>query len=243
MKSYGQSVQVPKAAELVASAIRRQIVRGTIHDGEALPPETELMSQFGVSRPTLREALRVLESEKLISVRRGARGGATAHRMTGEIVSRHAGLLLQSRGTTLSDVYEAQITFEPACVRQLAFDRTDDDLAVLRRTLAEEQAATKPVDDARARVHFHGTLVELYGNQTLILLSELIADVLNQAAGEAPIGLDHDRAVRDHMTVVDLIEARDGDGAHDLWRTHLQDARQKVLKSKGADKRVVDLLD
>ena len=66
-------VRVPKTAELVASHLRRQIVRGELKEGDALPPESALMEQFGVSRPTLREAFRVLESEALISVRRGAR--------------------------------------------------------------------------------------------------------------------------------------------------------------------------
>ena len=73
-------VRVPKTAELVASQLRRQIVRGDLKEGDALPPESTLMERFGVSRPTLREAFRVLESEALISVRRGAaRWCARAH--------------------------------------------------------------------------------------------------------------------------------------------------------------------
>ncbi|EIV96383.1 transcriptional regulator, partial [Frankia sp. QA3] len=62
----GRHVRVPKTAELVAAHLRRQIVRGELHEGDALPPEAVLMEQFGVSRPTLREAFRVLESEALI---------------------------------------------------------------------------------------------------------------------------------------------------------------------------------
>ena len=73
-------VKVPKTAELVATQLRNQIVRGDLREGDALPPEAALMAQFGVSRPTLREAFRVLESEALISVRRGARGGAACAR-------------------------------------------------------------------------------------------------------------------------------------------------------------------
>ncbi len=69
-------VRVPKTAELVAQHLRRLIVRGEIAEGESLPAEAELRAQFGVSRPILREAFRVLESESLIVVRRGARGGA-----------------------------------------------------------------------------------------------------------------------------------------------------------------------
>src|SRR5947207_2228594 len=98
-----QQVRVPKTAELVAAQLRRQIVRGELKEGDALPPEAALMEQFGVSRPTLREAFRVLESESLISIRRGSRGGARVHTPNGEVAARHAGLLLQVRGTTLGD--------------------------------------------------------------------------------------------------------------------------------------------
>ena len=71
----GDKVRVPKVAELVADQIRRRIVRGHLEEGEALLPESELMAEFGVSRPTLREAFRILESESLITVTRGSRGG------------------------------------------------------------------------------------------------------------------------------------------------------------------------
>ena len=71
-----QPVKVPKAASLVAASLRRRIVLGDLGEGDALPNETELMRFYEVSRPTLREALRILETESLISVKRGARGGA-----------------------------------------------------------------------------------------------------------------------------------------------------------------------
>ena len=72
----GPVLRAPKTAELIASYIRGQIVRGDLKTGDSLPSETVLMEMFGVSPPTLREAFRILEAESLISVRRGARGGA-----------------------------------------------------------------------------------------------------------------------------------------------------------------------
>ena len=75
-ETAGQRVHVPKMAEVIVERLRRQIVRGELTEGEALPSEHELQARFGVSRPTLREAFRILESESLITVRRGAHGGA-----------------------------------------------------------------------------------------------------------------------------------------------------------------------
>src|SRR3954452_7008063 len=119
-------VRVPKMAELVAQQLRRQIIRGELSEGEALPSEAVLMTRFGVSRPTLREAFRVLESEALINVRRGAHGGARVQIPNGDVAARYAGLVLEFRGPTLEDVYEARSIMEPPCARKLAFGRSKD---------------------------------------------------------------------------------------------------------------------
>src|SRR5436190_15156949 len=128
-------LRVPKTAELVASHLRRQIVRGELKEGDALPPESALMEHFGVSRPTLREAYRVLESEALISVRRGARGGARVHIPDGDVAARYAGLVLQFRGTTLADVYAARSAIELAALDAMRPRVTKAALKPLRQNL------------------------------------------------------------------------------------------------------------
>lgn len=75
MDATPSPVHVPKAAVLVADALRDRILRRELVPGDRLPSEPLLMSQYGVSRPTLREALRLLEAAELLEVRRGARGG------------------------------------------------------------------------------------------------------------------------------------------------------------------------
>ena len=102
------AVRVPKAGEMVAAQLRRQIVLGELKEGDQLPPESVLMEQFGVSRPTLREAFRILEAEGAITVRRGVRGGARVQVPDIGVAARHIGLLLQYRGALLSDVYEVR---------------------------------------------------------------------------------------------------------------------------------------
>ena len=80
MKSQSGDIRVPKAAELVADKLRRRIVRGELKEGDKLPAESTLIEALGVSRPTMREAFRILEVESLITVSRGARGGAFLQR-------------------------------------------------------------------------------------------------------------------------------------------------------------------
>ena len=108
----GTLVRAPKTAELIATHLRRQIVRGDLTPGETLPPEHQLMEQYGVSRPTLREAFRILEAETLINVRRGVRGGARVLAPDASVAARTIGVLLQMQGTTIDDVYEARMISE-----------------------------------------------------------------------------------------------------------------------------------
>src|SRR5215208_176464 len=100
----GAPIRSPKTAELVAGTLRRMVVDGRLKEGDYLPNEAELMAHFGVSRPTLREAVRVLESERLVEVRRGSRTGARVRVPGPEIVARPAGLLLELSGATIADV-------------------------------------------------------------------------------------------------------------------------------------------
>src|SRR4051812_47778666 len=160
-------LRIPKMAELVSQRLRRQIVRADLTEGEALPSEAALMAKFGVSRPTLREAFRVLESEGLISVRRGAHGGARVHTPNGDVAARYAGLVLEFRGATLEDVYDARAVMEPPCARRLARNRTKADINALRANVEEARATLDdPNTLIRLNNEFHATMIELAGNQT-----------------------------------------------------------------------------
>ena len=200
------------------------------------------MQQFSVSRPTLREAMRVLEVEGMVTLRRGARGGAVAHRMDGALVARYAALLLESRGATLRDVYAAQAIFEPACVEQLALARSDDLVKRLREMLVAEDFGAGAGGEFAARVRFHSQLITLSGNKTLTLLSELIEDVLLAAGAVEPIGVDEPEAFEEHREVVDLIDNGDGPGAATAWARHVRQATQRNMSAFG-DVQLAELLD
>ena len=133
----GAPVRIPKAAVVVAAQLRRGIVRGEFEPGDALPNETELMHIYGVSRPVVREALRIIESESLIAVKRGAGGGARVRRPDIGVAARHAALLLQIEGATLSDLFEARETLEPDAVRRLAERRQPEAIRRLRESHEE----------------------------------------------------------------------------------------------------------
>jgi DNA-binding FadR family transcriptional regulator len=243
-------VRVPKTAELVASHLRRQIVRGELKEGDALPPESALMEHFGVSRPTLREAFRVLESEALISVRRGARGGARVHTPDGDVAARYAGLVLQFRGATLADVYAARRAIELAALDVLARRRSDAALEPLRSNLEECEATDgDPARVVLLQEEFHRLLVEAAANQTLTIFEEMIHHII-ELHGTAYMTQHRDEPVasksakagtRTHRRFFDLLVERQHDEAIELWDRHLVEASDVVLRGANA-KTVLELL-
>ena len=105
----------PRIAETVADELRRQIVDGELADGDLLPPQAVLVERFNVSLVSLREALRILETEGLVSVRRGNQGGAVVHAPTKASAAYMLGLVLQSEHVLLSDLGTALRDLEPTC--------------------------------------------------------------------------------------------------------------------------------
>jgi DNA-binding FadR family transcriptional regulator len=250
--SVGRRVRVPKTAELVAAHLRRQIVRSELREGDALPPEAVLMAQFGVSRPTLREAFRVLEAEGLISVRRGAHGGARVHTPDCDVAARYAGLVLEHRGATLADVYDAAGAIEPQCARIVAQNCTEEELERLRACIAEgEEAVRNNADEVEiARLHdqFHALIVELTHNETLSVMMKMlrqIIDVANTSMAAAASSNTARRAARKgqraHETLMKHLESHDPEAAEECWRTHLNAADEYVVTGLGV-KNVLDLL-
>lgn len=238
----GQQVRVPKMAELVSSDLRRRIVRGELNAGDALPSEAELMAQFGVSRPTLREAFRILEAESLITVRRGAGGGARVQTPSPEVAARYVGLVLEHRGTTVKDVWDARLVLEPPTAGILARRRTKADIRMLRDALAEHDSVTEPAEIVRLHNDFHTLVVRLSGNDTLALLIGMLGEIIERTTWtrvEADLGTStHARAERDtikvHHVLVDLIEAKEAARAEEVWRRHLKAGGAYLLEGGGS---------
>ena len=249
-RPFGQRIRVPKTAELVAAELRRKIVRGELAEGDALPSEAALMAEFAVSRPTLREAFRVLESESLISIRRGARGGARVQLPNGNVAASYAGLVLEYRGTTLQDVYDARTFIEAPCAALLAQRRTEQDLARLQEAVTQAQRLmADPQAFIRAHMEFHALVVELAGNETLAVLNGMVRHIIEQAnwshvdldAGSPDNVRANKRGFRAHVRLVELVAERQAAEAEALWRLHLQEAENYLLMNKSMTT-VLDLL-
>jgi DNA-binding FadR family transcriptional regulator len=243
------TVRVPKAGEMVAAHLRRQIVLGELKEDDQLPSESVLMEEFGVSRPTLREAFRILEAEGAITVRRGVRGGARVQVPDLNISAQHVGLLLQYRGALLSDVYDVRAILEPAAARMAAKHRTSADLSRLQEALdRQRESVDDPGTQFAADAEFHRLIVEMSGSETLQVLTGMVTHIIRE--GDRSYADSHDWqheqelakiAIRAHTRLLELIRKRSGDEAEELWKRHLAESAKVVLGGR-ASATVVELL-
>lgn len=236
---------MPTAAQLVADSIRRQIVIGELQDGESLPPEAALIDTYGVSRPTFREALRILQSESLISIRRGSRGGARVNAPMIEPIAKHAGYVLQHQETTLEDVYEARRILEPPAAAMLARTSKATKKA-LRDALDAEQsaaAAADPLTYARASAAFHEAVMRLAGNNTLSLFAGILHGIIEGHSefvyrDEKDVPGRKLRSDAAHERLVEIVEAGDAAAASAHWQEHLDEIGKRMGKTNVLKRRI-----
>ena len=141
-----QRIRQPRVAEIVASRLRDDILSGRLKEGDVLPSQESLFQQFGVSPPALREAIHILETDGLISVRRGNVGGAVVHLPSAERTAHMISMVLQTRARTPADVSEALLHLEPICAGMCAA-REDRMTEVVPYLQAEIDLQTEQFDD------------------------------------------------------------------------------------------------
>lgn len=232
--SDGKScVRVPKAAELIARKIKQRIVNRELAEGELLPPEVKLMEEFGVSRPTIREAYRILETEHLVSVTRGAKGGAVVHRPDTSLITSHILLALAWENATVVDVYETRATVEPAVVRrvaEVAAHLVKDRLQPLVDEAFDKADDVSQVADILTK--FLDELLDLSGNPLLKFMYLSVREVLGRhqsiamaearrAKGVASSRVELHAFLNSYQILVKLMSERKAVEAEEHWRCHV----------------------
>lgn len=226
-------VRFQRLAEQVADDLRRRILLGEIEDGAALPIEAELRALYPVSKPTLREAMRVLEAEGLITVRRGSIGGSLVHLPAEANVAYTLGLVLASRAIEIDDVGAALRAVEPACAAACA-ERPDRKEKVVPVLLELYEKSMEVVDDLVAATtlsrQFHEALVDLCGIESLTVMAGALealwsiheADWAHRVVDTADIPREKRiQALEEHRELLTLIDKGDAEGARRAAAEHL----------------------
>lgn len=247
-------IRVPKTAEIVAERIRSAIIRGELNDGDLLPPEGQMVEDFEVSRPTVREAIRILETENLIIVERGARGGPRVRRPSYGLVARAAGILLQAEGATLGDLYEMRMVIEPSAAWLIADRNRAEGVPLLQAEL--QRSRDSSIEDGGflgSVLAFRTLLVEQSGNPALLMTHHAIQGLVEKHQRiakhrKAQAGNEHltyklrDVVLSAHGQLLDLIAAGKGPAAYAMWVSYLKETREMWLSGLPASQRV-DLLE
>lgn len=237
-----------KVSHLLAADLRHQILNGQLTADQQLPPEAVLTAQLQVSRETLREALRILESQQLVEVRRGRGGGAVVRRPGLESVGRYVALLLQLRRTTLAHIEEARSVIEPPAAEQVAIRAGYDDLDNLVALHDAERAAEgDPLSFVAAMSHFDQAVTEMSGNRTLGVMAGVFRDIY---AGQvySAIGSDNSvsaeriarRVVVSHSAFLDAARRRDASLAQKTWGDYLF-TTSRLLVSSNIRRQPIDM--
>jgi GntR family transcriptional repressor for pyruvate dehydrogenase complex len=239
-------------AELVAEVLRQRIVDGQLGDGDLLPKQENLAREFGTSSASVREGLRILEGEGLVTVRRGRLGGAVVHTPASGSAAYMVGLVLESRAVELKEIGAVIHDLEPICAG-LCAERRDRRKTVVPqlRAIHEEQVASPAdlVEGTRLGRQFHEVLVQSCGRETMVVLLGVLESIWSahseqSAAGgrlaqTAPRKAYVAKRVDDHEKLIALIDDGDADGAVALARDHL--ARSTYYVAGGAEAtRIID---
>ena len=212
----------------VVVQLREAILAGRIRQGERLPGERDLSQMFGVSRPTVREALRALEASGVIEIRLGKLGGAFAIAPASTVVGDAVATLINHEGASLRDLAEFRLSFEPENAWLAAQRADEEEIAELERLVEDaSEAASRPesweqVNAIDAR--WHETLAHATKNQLRIGISQGIHDaVTHQVRALKPTAEPYVTAVPAELQqITRAVRGRRAEEARDAMRQHIE---------------------
>lgn len=218
-------VSVGRISEIIVEQIRLLMRQGQLKPGDRLPPERDLCERFGVSRVTVREALRMLESSGLVEIRVGARGGAFVTAPSSDRVGEGLADLLTLSVISAADVTEVRMMLEAGIVPLVCERATEEDLAELDEICRRSEAALASGDYTMTMsLEFHIRVAQATHNPAIAVLVESFSGPilmsLQQAHEAAPeMG---QRGTREHEEFIEAVRRRDVDTASRIMREHLQ---------------------
>ncbi|MDR7469233.1 MAG: FadR/GntR family transcriptional regulator [Armatimonadota bacterium] len=221
-----QPVRRTRVYEAVAAQIQAQIAEGRLRPGDRLPPERELAEAFGVSRDSVRDAIRVLELAGLVVPRQGE--GTVVRELTlDSVVSPLASALLQRRDL-LFDLLDARRIIEPALAYRAAQRASEEDIRamaeILRRQAAKVRVGEPGIDEDTA---FHYRLATAARNQVILKVMDVLMDLLREGrARSLQVQGRPQRSLEGHRRILAALRRRDPAGAQRAMEQHLEEIGQ-----------------
>jgi GntR family transcriptional repressor for pyruvate dehydrogenase complex len=220
-------VSGPRIAYLeVATRLRDQILAGELSAGDRLPTEAELCERFGVSRSTIREALRMLSSQRLVTTSRGVGGGSSVaqirHDDVTEMLRDSILLLANTEGATVAELIEARELLEVPAARLAASRRSEEQLERLRASIPGSLDSVDVSHIFEINRSFHDVMLEAAGNRLLRVVTEPLFTVMQTRFLRDRASADFWRRVmREHASILRAVESGDPERAGQAMEHHL----------------------
>ena len=217
---------IRRAFEQAADQLRELIIRGELPPGSRLPNENVLAREFGVSRTTVREALRLVAAQDLIRTAKGAGGGSYVTLPTidhiSDFVSSSIGVLTQASDVSLEELLEVRELLEVPAARLAALRRRDTDVNALRDSIPEQPLRLDTQEQFGFNKQFHTTLLEACGNSLVFVAAQPIFSILQTHLARSTLGRTFHRSINEHhREITAAIEAGDVAAAEESMREHL----------------------
>lgn len=232
-KAAGDPLRVDRvkpAYQQVADQLRDRILDGSVAAGDRLPTEIELSEIFGVSRSTVREALRVLASRDLIRTTRGTTGGTFVARVQFDQVRDYLetslGLMSGAEDITMDNLLEARASLEIPSAGLAALRHEAFHITQLREAVEREKLTRTRGTKFREHREFHGIVLDATRNPLIRVMTEPVFRVLQARTAANDLPAEHYKQVDlEHAEITDRIEAGDADGAEEAMRAHFATIR------------------
>jgi GntR family transcriptional regulator, transcriptional repressor for pyruvate dehydrogenase complex len=222
-----KSLKKPLLSQEVKAEIQASIANKKFKPGEKLPSERELVDQFQVSRVTIREALRNLQSAGLIEIRRGINAGTYVSEPNSDPITESFRNLIHMGRIGFSHLIDARLYIEPRASETAAKYASDDDIDRLRQVLnkAASQVASSRKSARLTNVSFHCEVAKITKNPIIIFITESITQAysatiieLTRTQLKRPV---IEKFIQGHRNILDAIVKHNPAEAHEMTRRHL----------------------
>jgi GntR family transcriptional repressor for pyruvate dehydrogenase complex len=222
-KQFSPIEKRPRAFEEVVASIKEAIFRGDWKPGDRLPSENHLAGQFGVSRHTVREALRTLELSGLLTIRTGVSGGPVVRDRIANTIGKLYIDALQMEKITAEELTAARLVIEKAIMDEAIDNRDEEDIERLQRSIEKSKGFIDQGELARAlNFDFHTLLAQASKNRVYAILSSGINAILHDLSRRSPVDLKTtQKAVESHEKILDALKSRNRKKAIQLIEGHI----------------------
>lgn len=236
-------IKVPKSSDVLADRLREEILSDAYQPGVALPTERELVSATGLSRGSVREALRILEAQGLVHTRAGRYGGTTVSQPTTDHLANHINLYAKGRSIPMTALVEVRLALEPMVAALAAERHTPEDLATLHGIAKRiEQAAEGDLPAfLEENVNWHDAIAAASHNDLLHAFATSVSGLMFEASQLEEFGSAEvrQRVCHAHQRILEAIEAGDADLARRRVERDVQ-AYALILETALAEKAAED---